>query len=82
MFETELNAADRVDRRLCPHHAVITLKIDIRKINSDASLDTQTIGNNILDKYGISNKAQICFSATSEAECIKLVKEKMERLNG
>ena len=82
MFETKFNAVDSVNRRLCPHHAVITIKIDIRKINSDGSLDTQTIGNSILDKYNISNKAQICFSATSEAECIKLVKEKMERLNG
>ena len=70
------------ERRLCPHHAVITMKIDVRKINKDGELDCQVIGNNILSQYGISNKAQICFSATSEAECIKLIKEKLERLNG
>jgi hypothetical protein len=80
MFVTKFE--DDPERTICPHHAVITMKIDIRKINKNGNLDHQVIGNNILDKYGISNKAQICFSATSEAECIKLIKEKLERLNG
>jgi len=80
MFITKLE--DTPERKLCPHHAVITMKIDIRKIKKDGNLDNQVIGNNILAQYGISNKAQICFSATSEAECIKLLKEKLERLNG
>tara|TARA_Y100000004_G_C8701767_1_gene321947 strand:+ start:221 stop:469 length:249 start_codon:yes stop_codon:yes gene_type:complete len=82
MFETDFTNKKNIERRLCPHHAVITMKIDIRKIDTDGNFDSQVIGNSILEKYGITNKAQICFSATSEAECIKLVKEKMERLNG
>lgn len=73
---------DGVPRKLCPHHAVVTFKIDIRKIKKDGTLDNQVIGNEILSKYGISNKGQICFSAPTEAECIKLVKEKLENLNG
>jgi len=80
MFITKFE--DSPERKLCPHHAVITMKIDVRKINKDGGLDSQVIGNNILAQYGISNKAQICFSATSEAECVKLIKEKLERLNG
>jgi hypothetical protein len=71
-----------LERKSHPHHAVITMKIDIRKINKDGNLDQQVIGNKLLAKYGISNKAQICFAAASEAECIKLIKEKLERLNG
>ena len=67
-------------RSMYPHHATITLKIDIRKIEPDGKLDDQVIGNKILEKYGISNKAQICFSAPTEAECIKLVKDKLENI--
>jgi len=35
-----------------------------------------------LSKYGISNKAQICISGPTEADCIRLLKEKLEKLNG
>lgn len=69
-----------IPRVLYPHHATITMKIDIRKIEQDGTLDNQVIGNEILSKYGISNKAQICFSAPNEAECIKLIKQKLENL--
>lgn len=71
-----------VDRTICPHHVVVTMKIDIRKMEKDGTLDSQVIGNGLLSKYGISNKAQICFSAPSEAEAVKILKEKLERLNG
>ena len=71
---------NKLERRNCPHHVVITLKIDVRKINSDGTLDTQIIGNKILSKWGITNKAQICFSAVDEATAIKMAKEKIERL--
>lgn len=69
-----------LDRKLCPHHVVVTIKIDVRKIHSDGTLDSQVIGNRILKNYGITNKAQICFSAKNEAEAIKTVKERIKRL--
>ena len=69
-----------LDRRLCPHHVVATIKIDIRKINSDGTLDSQVIGNRLLKPYGITNKAQICFSAKNEAEAISMIKERIKRL--
>ena len=75
-----LKIDDNLYRKKCPHHVVITLKVDIRKINPNGSLDNQVIGNTILQKYGISNKAQICFSAVDEATAIKIAKEKIERL--
>lgn len=81
MFPTKIESDD-VPRKLCPHHAVVTLKIDVRKIKQDGTLDNQVIGNKILSQYGMSNKAQICFSAPTEAECMKLIKEKLEKLNG
>jgi hypothetical protein len=73
---------NNVNRTSCPHHATITMKIDIRKIYNDGSLDDQVMGNRLLSKYGISNKAQICLSGSSEADCIRILKEKLEKLNG
>tara|TARA_R100000008_G_scaffold71151_1_gene48872 strand:+ start:720 stop:962 length:243 start_codon:yes stop_codon:yes gene_type:complete len=69
-------------RRAQPHHATITLKIDIRKINSDGTLDHWVMGDTLLKKYGLATKAQLCLSAPTEAECIKILKERLERLNG
>ena len=73
---------NQVDRKICPHHATITMKIDIRKMYEDGSLDNQVMGNRLLSKYGISTKAQICISGATEADCIRILKEKLEKLNG
>jgi hypothetical protein len=81
MNEFEISNS-QVDRKSCPHHATLTIKIDIRKMYDDGSLDNQVMGNRLLSKYGISNKAQICISGTTEADCIKKLKEKLEKLNG
>ena len=69
-------------RRMYPHHATVTLKIDVRKMNTDGSLEPVVMGNSLLSKYGMSRKAQLCVSGTSEADCIKRLKEKLEKLNG
>jgi len=71
-----------ISRSECPHHATITMKIDIRKMNSDGTLDHRVLGNNILRKYGMTNKAQVCISGASEGECIKNLKQMLEKLNG
>jgi len=73
---------NQVDRKSCPHHATLTIKIDVRKMYDDGSLDNQVIGNRLLSKYGISNKAQMCISGATEADCIRILKEKLEKLNG
>lgn len=73
---------DNLERRLHPHHATITLKLDIRKIDKDGNLDAMVMGNSLLKKYGISTKAQICVTGPTEADCIRIVKEKLEKLNG
>ena len=77
----EFEISDNItNRRSFPHHATITMKIDIRKMYEDGSLDDQVMGNRLLSKYEISNKAQICISGTSEAECIRKLKNKLEKL--
>ena len=77
-----LGEDEDIPRRDYPHHATVTFKIDIRKINKDGTLDQQVMGNRLLKKYGISTKAQLCISGPSEAECIKNLIEKLENLNG
>lgn len=65
-----------------PHHATITMKIDVRKVHSDGTLDGCVLGNEALKKYNIANKAQVCISGANEAECINNLKEMLEKLNG
>ena len=69
------------NRRECPHHAVVTFKIDIRKVNSDGTIDPQVMGNAILQKYGMSTKAQFSVIGNNEADCINNLKSKLERLD-
>lgn len=77
-----LGEDEDIPRRDYPHNAIVTLKIDIRKINRDGALDHQVMGDHLLRKYGISTKAQWSISGASEAECIKNLIEKLEKLNG
>ena len=65
-----------------PHHATVTIKVDVRKINPDGTLDHDVMGNKSLAKYSMATKAQWCISGPSEAACIKKVKERLEKLNG
>tara|TARA_R110000772_G_scaffold156435_3_gene267565 strand:- start:1097 stop:1252 length:156 start_codon:yes stop_codon:yes gene_type:complete len=51
-------------------------------MNKDGTLDSMVMGNSLLSKYNMSTKAQICISGPTEADCIKIVKEKLEKLNG
>jgi hypothetical protein len=69
-------------RRAQPHHATITIKIDVRKLNSNGTLDSLVMGNNALEKYGMTRKAQLYLSGPTEADCIKILKERLEKLNG
>jgi len=73
---------DKGFRRDHPHHATITMKIDVRKMNKDGTLDAMVMGDGLLVKYGISTKAQLYLSGPTEAHCVKMVKERLERLNG
>lgn len=71
----------KIPRKDWPHHATITMKIDIRKMNDDGTLDPSIMGNSLLEKYGISNKAQICISGPTEAECIRNLIKMLEKLH-
>jgi len=65
-----------------PHVAVITMKIDIRAMEPDGTLDECVMGERSLSKYRMTPKAILKISGPSEAACVKNVKDLLERLNG
>lgn len=70
-----------IPRSQHPHHATVTMKIDIRKVLETGNLDNCVLGNDALSKYGISNKLQICTSGVTEADCIKNLINMLEKMN-
>jgi hypothetical protein len=72
---------DNIVRANCPHHATVTMKIDVRRMLDSGYLDSMVLGNDALSKYGISNKLQICVSGVTESDCIKNLIKMLEKMN-
>tara|TARA_Y100001938_G_scaffold148674_1_gene233086 strand:+ start:2126 stop:2380 length:255 start_codon:yes stop_codon:yes gene_type:complete len=70
-----------IPRSQKPHLAIITMRIDVRSIESDGSLGNTKLGFQDLSKYGMSTKAQLSVTGIDEADCIAKTKELLERLN-
>ena len=70
-----------MSKREVPHKAVITFDIDIRAVNLDGSLDTSCVSSERLSKYNIGRKAKVVISGVSEADCMKNVKRRLEKIN-
>ena len=70
-----------LNRRLHPHMAVVRMSIELRKIEPDGSVDYKIVSQKSLSRYGIQPNIQLVFSAPSEAECIKVIKDKLEKIN-
>ena len=70
-----------VPRREKGHLAIITMKIDIRPMNNDKTLDNYMLGPKDLEKYNISNKAQIVVKGHSEAACVQKIKDMLGKIN-
>lgn len=68
-------------KRETPHQAIITFDIDIRALNIDGDVDASRLSDERLSKYNIGRKAEISISGVSEADCIKNVKTRLEKLN-
>jgi hypothetical protein len=64
-----------------PHIAIVTLKFDIRALNPDNTMDMYIMGDEALRKYEMARKAQFCVKGHSEADCIKKLKQTLERIN-
>ena len=70
-----------MSKRNFPHRAIVTFNIDIRAINLDGDVDIVGLSDERLSKYNIGKKAEFTVSGGSEADCIKNVKTKLEKLN-
>jgi len=64
-----------------PHIAIVTMKLDIRAMNPDGTLDIHVMGDRALEKYRISHKAQFVVKGSSEATCIQKLKNMLEKIN-
>ncbi len=67
--------------RANPHTAIITLKIEVRELDSNGIIGESVVGNGRLSKFGIRDKARIMIAGATEGECILKVKQLLENLN-
>lgn len=72
---------DEMPRSTKPHIAIVTMKIDIRAMNPDGTMDIHVMGERALKKYKISTKAQFVIKGTSEAECVEKTKNSLGRID-
>jgi len=70
-----------LSNREFPHKAMITFNIDIRSVNIDGSLSPSSLSDKKLLRYGIGQRAEMVIEGLSEADCIKNVKARLEKLN-
>lgn len=68
-------------RREKSHIAIVTMRIDIRPINSDNTFDNYKLANKDLEKYNMATKAQFIIKGPSEAECVNKLKRLLEKIN-
>ena len=72
----------RTERYQYPHTAIIKFHIGVHKVVEDNNLDPVPVSEQELAKYGMKKFASISVSGFDKADCMKKVKEKLEKLNG
>lgn len=70
------------ERYQYPHTAVIKFQIKVHKNLQEGGLDPVPVSDGELRKYGIDKFAAISVSGFDKIDCIKKLKEKLEKLNG
>ena len=64
-----------------PHVAVIQFNVFVHRLLHDGSLDPEIVNcEEEFQKLGMSNEAELSVSGFDKEECLRLVKEKLERL--
>lgn len=71
----------KLERHQYPHQAVVKFKISVHKVLNGGGLDPTPISRKDLKKYGLDTFANISVSGFDKNDCIKKLKEKLERLN-
>ena len=70
------------NRAESPHKAIVTFDIRIHEVMSDGTLYPMPVSKEVIQKHGINNKAIIAVEGLNRADCIRKIKDKLERVNG
>ena len=68
-------------RREKAHIATIQFEIEVRPVNLDNTMEDSALNNKDFERYNMSNKARILIKGSSEADCIKKIKQALEKMN-
>jgi hypothetical protein len=70
------------ERSNLPHKAIIGINIYVHEVLKNGDLDPIPASNEELARYNIGQSAKIAVSGFDRADCIKKVKEVLEKLDG
>ena len=79
-FKSKEDIENGIERNKKPHIAIVTMKVDVRALNPDGTMDEAVLGDGILDKYGIARMGRINVIGFSEADCINKTKKMLEKM--
>ncbi len=71
-----------MEKRLHPHIAIITMKVDVRAIMPNGMFDQYIMGDQALRKYGLATKGQFIIKGHSEGDCLNKLKKVLEDIDG
>lgn len=63
------------------HVAVLNFEIEVTPVNLDNTIEDPPLNNKDFERYKMSNKARIIIKGSSEADCIRKVKQALEKIN-
>ena len=73
---------DREKRNTAPHVALINFNILIHRLLPDGTIDPQVVDcSDLFQQDHIAKQGQIIIQGFDKWDCIKNIKEKLERLN-
>jgi len=70
------------ERNQYPHQAIVKFKISVHKVLNGGGLDPTPVSDEDLKKHGINRFANMSVTGFDKNDCIKKLKEKLEKLNG
>ena len=68
-------------RREKAHIAILNFEIEVKPVNLDNTMEDSSLNNKDFSRYNMSNKAKIIIKGSSEADCVKKVKQALEKVN-
>ncbi|MDC1324998.1 hypothetical protein N8257_00640 [Ulvibacter sp.] len=70
------------DRANLPHKAIIHIGIAVHEVLKNGDLDPIPASEEELSRYDLGRHAKMCINGFDRADCIKKIKELLEKLDG